>query len=101
MVVYVPDLGFSPGIVCVTGVIHVALVNLFCGETSEGPRMGLHKLLKELKMEDNKSVKLVNVFKCACHMEYTCIHVLFCIAIAYLNCINSKEMKYMANDKRS
>jgi hypothetical protein len=54
MVVNVPDLGFSPSIVSVTGVIHVALVNLFCGETSEGPRVGLYKLLKELKMENNK-----------------------------------------------
>lgn len=51
MVVDVPDLRFPPGIIRITGVIHVTFVNLTRGEPSEGPRMRLNKLLKKLQFD--------------------------------------------------
>lgn len=59
MVVDVPDLRFPPGIICITGVIHVTFVNLTRGEPSEGPRMRLNKLLKKLQFDSKYEFKTV------------------------------------------
>lgn len=57
MVVDVPDLRFPPGIIRITGVIHVTFVNLTRGEPSEGPRMRLNKLLKKLQFDSKYEFK--------------------------------------------
>lgn len=54
MIVEVPDLRLSPGIICVGGVVHVALVNYPWGESCEGALMGLHKLLEKLQQKRAK-----------------------------------------------
>lgn len=59
MVVDVPDLRFPPGIIRITGVIHVTFVNLTRGEPSEGPRMRLNKLLKKLQFDSKYEFKTV------------------------------------------
>lgn len=59
MVVDVPDLRFPPGIISITGVIHVTFVNLTRGEPSEGPRMRLNKLLKKLQFDSKYEFKTV------------------------------------------
>lgn len=59
MVVDVPDLRLPPGIIRITGVIHVTFVNLTRGEPSEGPRMRLNKLLKKLQFDSKYEFKTV------------------------------------------
>lgn len=59
MVVDVPDLRFPPGIIRITGVIHVTFVNLTRGEPSEGPWMRLNKLLKKLQFDSKYEFKTV------------------------------------------
>lgn len=54
MIVEVPDLRLSPGIICVGGVVHVALVYYPWGESREGALMGLHKLLEKLQQKRAK-----------------------------------------------
>lgn len=59
MVVDVPDLRLPPGIICITGVIHVTFVNLTRGEPSKGPRMRLNKLLKKLQFDSKYEFKSI------------------------------------------
>lgn len=54
MIVEVPDLRLSPGIICVGRVVHVALVYYPWGESREGALMGLHKLLEKLQQKRAK-----------------------------------------------
>lgn len=61
MVVDVPDLRLPPGIIRITGVIHVTFVNLTWGEPSEGPRMRLNKLLKKLQFDSKYTYEFKTV----------------------------------------
>lgn len=59
MIVEVPDLRLSPGIIRVGGIIHVAFVYYPWGESSEGALMGLHKLLEKLRQKKAKMTSSV------------------------------------------
>lgn len=77
VVMEVPDLRLSPGIICVRGVIHVAFVYYPWGKSSEGALMGLHKLLEKLQQKKAKMTSSV------AHAEYeNQVHQMCFIAMA-------------------
>lgn len=81
MVVDVPDLRLPPGIIRITGVIHVTFVNLTRGEPSEGARMRLNKLLKKLQFDSKyiyefKTVTRLNINKPLYNTSYIGISIM-------------------------